>query len=94
HGAYKPFNGVTVGHFACKVDDNTFLTSIRKTNFNDLSKVGMVKIVTDGPDTVLAYGAKPSVGGQSQRIIFKDHPNYDCVVHFHCPIKSSSKVNT
>jgi hypothetical protein len=92
-GAYKPFNGVTVGHFACKVDENTFLTSIRKTNFNDLSKVGMVKIVTDGPDTVLAYGAKPSVGGQSQRIIFKDHPNYDCVVHFHCPIKPNSKVN-
>lgn len=92
NGAYKPFNGVTVGHFACKVNENTFLTSIRKTNFNDLNKVGMVKIVTDGPDTVLAYGAKPSVGGQSQRIIFKDHSEYDCVVHFHCPIKLGSKV--
>jgi hypothetical protein len=90
--AYKPFNGVTAGHFACKLDDTTFLTSIRKTNFNDLSKNGLVKIVTDGPDTVLAYGAKPSVGGQSQRIVFHDHPDVDCIVHFHCPIKPDSQV--
>jgi hypothetical protein len=90
--AYKPFNGVTAGHFACKLDDTTFLTSIRKTNFNDLSKNGLVKIVTDGPDTVIAYGARPSVGGQSQRIVFHDHPDVDCIVHFHCPIKPDSKV--
>lgn len=92
NNAYKPFNGVTAGHFACKVNDNTFLTSIRRTNFNLLPKTGLVKIVTDGPDTVLAYGAKPSVGGQSQRIIFRDHPGLDCIVHFHCPIKQTSQV--
>jgi len=92
HNAYKPFRGATVGHFACKLDDKTFLTSKRKTNFNDLSENGLVKIKTDGPDTVLAYGAKPSVGGQSQRIVFEDHPEYDCIVHFHCPLKSGSKV--
>jgi len=90
--AYKPFRGSTVGHFACKVNDTTFLTSRRKTNFNDLDKIGLVKIVTDGPDSVLAYGSKPSVGGQSQRIIFHDHKDYDCVVHFHCPIKEGSLV--
>lgn len=92
--AYKPFNGVTAGHFACKLSDTTFLTSIRKTNFNDLAKNGMVRIVTDGPDTVLAYGAKPSVGGQSQRIVFHDHPGLDCIVHFHCPKLASSGVPT
>lgn len=91
-GAYKPFNGATVGHFACKINDSTFLTSKRKTNFNDLNKIGLVKVETDGPDTVIAYGAKPSVGGQSQRIIFKDHEGYDCVVHFHCLIKDGSEV--
>jgi hypothetical protein len=91
-GAYKPFRGATVGHFACKVDDRTFLTSRRKTNFNDLPKLGLVKIVTDGPDTVLAYGSRPSVGGQSQRIVFNDHPGMDCIVHFHCPLKPGSKV--
>lgn len=90
--AYKPFNGATVGHFACKLENTVFLTSQRKTNFNDLNKIGLVKVVTDGPDTVLAYGAKPSVGGQSQRIIFNDHAGYDCVVHFHCPKLETSKV--
>ena len=90
--AYKPFNGVTAGHFAVKLNDTTFLTSIRKTNYNKLQEIGLVKIVTDGPDTVLAFGAKPSVGGQSQRIVFRDHPEYDCICHFHCPIKEGSEV--
>lgn len=91
-GAYKPFRGATVGHFAAKLDATTFLTSRRKTNFNDLDKIGLVKIRTDGPDTVLAYGSKPSVGGQSQRIIFEEHPEYDCITHFHCPIRTGSDV--
>lgn len=86
-GAYKPFQGATVGHFAAKLDDTTFLTSKRKTNFNDLAKNGLVLVKTDGPDSVIAHGAKPSVGGQSQRIIFNDHPEYDCIVHFHCPMR-------
>lgn len=93
-GAYKPFRGATVGHFACKVDDNTFLTSIRKSNFNDIDKNGLVLVKTDGPDSVIAYGAKPSVGGQSQRIVFSEHLDYDCIVHFHCPKKEGSLVPT
>lgn len=93
-GAYKPFNGATVGHFAAKIGPTTFLTSMRKTNFNDLQKNGLVRIETDGPDTVIAYGAKPSVGGQSQRIVFKDHPDCDCIAHFHCPSRHGSQVPT
>lgn len=91
-GAYKPFRGSTAGHFAHKLDDTTFLTSIRKTDFNDLPRVGLVKVKTDGPDSVLAYGAKPSVGGQSQRIVFHDHTEYDCILHFHCPMKAGSQI--
>lgn len=91
-GAYKPFNGATVGHFACKINETEFLTSIRKTNFNELANNGLVRVKTDGPDTVIAYGAKPSVGGQSQRIIFSEHNDYNCIVHFHCPIKKDSLV--
>lgn len=91
-GAYKKFRGVTAGHFAFKVDDQTFITSKRKTDFNEMCAVGLVKVKTDGPDTVVAFGAKPSVGGQSQRIVFKDHPGYDCIIHFHCEIKPGSKV--
>ena len=91
-GAYKKFRGSTVGHFAVKLSERTFLTSRRKTNFNDLENVGLVKIETDGPDSVVAYGSKPSVGGQSQRIVFQEHPDLDCIVHFHCPIKEGSTV--
>jgi hypothetical protein len=93
-GAYKQFLGVTAGHFAVKLDDTTFLTSRRKTDFNALKKVGLVKVKTDGPDSVIAYGSKPSVGGQSQRIVFADHPGADCIVHFHCPLKVGSAVPT
>lgn len=92
--AYKPFRGSTVGHFACRIGENEFLTSIRKSNFNDLPTTGLVKVTTDGPDSVIAYGAKPSVGGQSQRIVFHEHDEYDCIVHFHCPIKPNSVVPT
>lgn len=90
-GAYKKFNGATTGHFAAKVGPREFLTSIRKTNFNDIDKNGMVRVVTDGDDSVISYGAKPSVGGQSQRIIFDKYQNLDCIVHFHCPLSNDHK---
>jgi len=91
-GAYKPFRGSTVGHFAFKVDDHTFITSKRKTDFNKLRDNGMVLVESTGPDNVVAHGAKPSVGGQSQRIIFKEHPDVDCIVHFHCPLKPDAPL--
>ncbi len=85
-GAYKPFLGKTVGHFAFKTTDG-IITSIRKSNFNDLDTTGMVRIEAVGKDQVIAYGARPSVGGQSQRIIFDEHKDVDSIVHFHCPVK-------
>lgn len=91
-GAYRRFLGVTAGHFAVKLSNTEFLTSRRRTDFNDMKRVGLVQIRTDGPDSVIAYGSKPSVGGQSQRIIFGQHPEYDCIVHFHCPIRPHSEV--
>lgn len=92
-GAYKPFQGKTVGHFAVKVGDGVIFTSKRKTNFNELDTVGLVKIESTGDDEVIAYGAKPSVGGQSQRIIFNDHPELDCIAHFHSPVRDEFRNN-
>lgn len=92
-GAYKPFNNATVGHFAVKVNKTDFITSKRKVNFNNLNEVGMVLCRAEDDDSVVAYGAKPSVGGQSQRIVFKDHPEADCIVHFHCPPKPNTKLS-
>lgn len=91
-GAYKPFRGNTAGHFAFKVDNHTFYTSKRSTNFNELDKIGLVKVVAKDRYNVVAYGAKPSVGGMSQRIIFDEHPHMDCIVHFHCPVKPDGNV--
>jgi hypothetical protein len=92
-GAYKPFNGSTVGHFAFKRPKDFFITSKRKTDFNHLKDIGMVLCEANGDNEVIAYGAKPSVGGQSQRIIFKEHPEMDCIVHFHCPPKYPTELS-
>ena len=53
----------------------------------------MVLCHAEGDDEVIAYGAKPSVGGQSQRIVFKEHPGTDCIVHFHCPPKYPAELS-
>lgn len=86
-GAYKPFEGKTVGHFATRGPDDTIITSRRKSNFNYLAMTGMVRLAPVGNDAMLAYGGKPSVGGMSQKIIFESHPDVDNIVHFHCPPK-------
>jgi ribulose-5-phosphate 4-epimerase/fuculose-1-phosphate aldolase len=85
--------GKTVGHFAFKVPTASgvpqqFVTSRRGVDFNELEKVGMVSVMAEGDDKVIAIGGKPSVGGQSQRIIFAEHPDLDCIVHFHCPLRA------
>lgn len=91
-GAYKPFNGVTVGHFASRGPNGNILTSRRKTNFNRLDETGLVMIEPRGNDEVIAHGFKPSVGGQSQRLIFEAHPDLDCIVHMHSPLRPGSTV--
>lgn len=89
-GAYKPFRGATVGHFAVRVDDRTIVTSKRKHDFNKLAEEGMVLVEYEGRDRVIAHGAKPSVGGQSQRIVFQEHRETDCIVHFHAPMRADA----
>ena len=44
-----------------------------------------------GEDEVIAYGARPSVGGQSQRQIFSAHPETN-IAHFHCPLRSDAPL--
>lgn len=89
-GAYKPIDGKTAGHFAVRIDDGTILTSKRKQDFNRLSEIGLVQVEYDGFDKVVARGAKPSVGGQSQRIVFTENPGLDCIVHAHIPMREDA----
>ena len=89
-GAYKPFAGRTVGHFAARGRDGTLVTSRRKSDLNRLAEVGMVRIETRDHARVVAFGGKPSVGGQSQRCVFEQHPDADCIVHFHAPMRADA----
>ena len=86
-GAYKPFLGVTAGHFAARAGTGRIVTSRRKHDFNRLPDEGMVLVEYEGRDRVVAHGGKPSVGGQSQRVVFEEHPDADCIVHFHAPMR-------
>jgi hypothetical protein len=96
NNAYKPFLGSTVGHFAYKVSNTSFLTSKRKSNYNDLlmkpDTEGLVFVESRNDHEVIAHGFKPSVGGQSQRILFREHPDLDCIVHAHIPLKPHSVI--
>lgn len=102
-GAYKPFNGVTVGHFGWRESEPmmevegwgsyrqteppmqlAFWSSRRKKDFNKGADRDLVKVQVSATGTVRAWGAKPSAGARSQAQVFKDHPDYDCIVHFHC----------
>ncbi len=89
-GAYKPFRGSTAGHFAVRLDEGRCLTSRRKTNYTEDGGLDLVEVAYDGLDNVTAYGAKPSVGGQSQRIVFDNHSDVDCIAHFHCPMREDA----
>lgn len=90
-GAYKPFRGVTAGHFAVKLSPTSILTTRRKHNFNRVERDLLVRVDYEGLDRVVAHGFKPSVGGQSQRIIFDQHPDAECIVHFHSPFRGADK---
>jgi len=92
HSAYKPFRNITTGHFAFKIDDHRSLSSIRKSNYKNIYESGMVLVVEE-EDSVTAHGAKPSAGSKSQRAMFRAHQEYDCVIHFHCPLKENPKDN-
>lgn len=88
-------NGFTPGHFCFKQSDNTFLTSQRKMNHNEIFTQGLtfVKLITER-NAIYATGShKPSVGATSQHLLFKAFPEYDCIVHTHNPIKENSNIN-
>lgn len=91
HGAYKPFRDVTVGHFAFAEVPGVLISSRRKQNYNRRECRDMVRVEFRG-DEMIAYGAKPSAGTTSQYAVLSQFPDFDCIVHFHCPMRPGSKV--
>jgi len=88
-------NGFTPGHFCWKIGENTFASSQRKADHNKVFEKGLTLVnITNDSDEIIAFGSKkPSVGATSQRMLFKDYPDYDCIVHTHNPIKENSEMN-
>ena len=91
-GAYKPLFGKTVGHFSYRENEEVFLVSRRGVDYNRLDEFGMVEVQISKEGQVVSKGAKPSAGAQTQRLIFDRNPQYDCIIHFHCPLKESSDI--
>lgn len=88
-GAYVPNSlGVTVGHFAFRKSGvpGRMWSSCRRKNFNRFEDRSLVTVDSvDGK--VTARGAYPSAGARSQMILFEKNPEFDCILHFHCPLR-------
>ena len=94
-GAYKPFNNVTVGHFAFREDTwrgKCLFSSRRKQNYNLPGGRDLVQVEFKD-DKVIAYGAKPSAGTRSQWAVLQEFREYDCIVHAHIPLKLDHPSN-
>jgi len=95
-GAYRSFNGVTVGHFGVFENfgaESQIYSSRRKKNYNKKADKDLVVVTFDKEGNPTAYGEKPSAGVRSQYEVFKANPGFDCVVHFHSKLKENSSVN-
>lgn len=89
-GAYRPNAlGVTVGHFAHRTSTprGSMWSSRRRKNFNQVEDRDLVCVETTPDGRVLAWGGLPSAGARSQMILFENHPEFDSVIHFHCPLR-------
>lgn len=100
-GAYEAFDGTTVGHFGYLPKDpiwgnglDLILSSRRKQNYNIPGGLDLAQVYFLEDGTVQSKGGKPSAGVRSQFELLKKHDQFDCVVHFHCPMKDNSKVAT
>ena len=86
-------NGFTPGHFGYRSGSHSFISSQRKVNHNDVFEVGLSLVEIGDDDTFTVFGTKKaSVGAKSQWLMYQENPDYDCIIHVHCPIKEGSQV--
>lgn len=100
--AYTSFNDTTVGHFGFRPPatfgrvPNSLFSSRRKQNYNKVGGTDLIYVNFDS-DVPKAYHGKtvtkPSAGVRSQHELLAAYPEFDSVVHFHCPLKSGHIEN-
>ena len=94
--AYKEFRGKTAGHFGCKVTGKKYarVSSVRKVDHNNVFTDGVAKIFPQEDGSIVAEGAKPSVGEHTQSMIYERlGDKVDSIIHFHCPLKKGSPMH-
>jgi len=91
--------GFTPGHFSYRAIDGNYLVSQRKMNHRLVMENGFTLVASN--DTVSESGvvtavgsAKPSVGFTSQKLLFDQYPEYDCIIHTHNPKRQLSLMPT
>lgn len=84
-------NGFTPGHFCYKYASSRFISSQRKANHNLVFSEGMSDVdVNTTEDTFIVTGErKASVGARSQWLMFRQNPEFDCIIHTHNPMKGN-----
>lgn len=87
-GAYKPLLGIVPGYVAARAPGGRILTTARWADVRNVGEEGLTECEIGEDRTVTAYGQKPSFGVQDQISVFQDHPDVDCLIHFHCPLRS------
>lgn len=87
-------NGFTPSHFCYKNRPNGFLCSQRKANHNKVFTEGLAQVYWEDDNIYVEGSRKASVGARSQRILLESYDEYDCIVHTHNPLKTTSSINT
>lgn len=86
-------NGFTPGHFCYRLNEDSFVSSQRGVNHNEVIQNGFTLVKVDENGDLHYYGKrKPSVGARSQNLMLKQNPEYDFIVHTHNPLKEGSKI--
>ena len=84
-------NNFSNGHYCEKINDNSFLSSQRRSDHNKVFEEGMSIVSVDENDIFTVKGKrKASVGARSQWLILNKYPEFDCIIHTHNPLKEGS----
>jgi len=91
-GAYQAFDGKTVGHFGFLVNEKCIFSSRRKQNYNEPGGLDLAMVSFSDNEIVESIGGKPSAGVRSQFELLRQYDQFDCVVHFHCEMKTKNVI--
>ena len=85
-------NGFTPGHFCYRSGKTQFFSSQRKADHRLVFTEGWSKVDVNQDEFIVTGKRKASVGARSQWLMLTKHPEYDCIIHTHNPLKLGSMI--